>query len=366
MATSGGGDDITSCGEALGCVTEFFSPEKTKEVMGIFSKALAVIEQMPVLSNNTDAKTQQVYTAACNVRDAVTTTFAQARAYIVKCYGLAEFICDEKEYTIESIQEGRAGDFKDFLEEVLDKSQCCQKDINQLMDSINQTQQPMIEEEKAKVVDIQKVASNQEMYGRLMAALGLFGAVGGGGGALGAGVLGIGGITFLEFVVTGAVGVALAVGAEAAAGVGVAGLAATAFLATPGTAVIGIPVGLAVAVTGFIVLAKGYKLAKDSKELIAYCESALKAILELQECLIKMNDNLKRVNKELRSAIDFHLQDVDDSKLLKIALKKGQIQRSMIKKIETVVRQCGHIKEYCLPLRDADTLKEFMENTKSK
>ena len=65
-------------------------------------------------------------------KPSMSTAFVHARSYITKCHELAEYICDEEQYTIKAIEEGNLEQFRDYLEEVLFKSKGCHKDLQTL------------------------------------------------------------------------------------------------------------------------------------------------------------------------------------------------------------------------------------------
>ena len=80
-------------------------------------------------------------------KPSMSTAFVHARSYITKCHELADYICDEEQYTIKAIEEGNVEEFKDYLEEVLSKSKGCHKDLQTLLEFIEREERHFNEEE---------------------------------------------------------------------------------------------------------------------------------------------------------------------------------------------------------------------------
>ena len=113
MATTNQSPVVDSCVYALETHLRTVS-EMTKKVSLELSKLIPILKQKPTLS----------------------TAFVHARSYITKCHELADYICDEEQYTIKAIEEGNVEEFKDYLEEVLSKSKGCHKDLQTLLEFI--------------------------------------------------------------------------------------------------------------------------------------------------------------------------------------------------------------------------------------
>ena len=125
MATTNHSPAIDSCVYALETHLRAVS-EMTKNGLLELSKLIPILEQKPALS----------------------TAFVHARSYITKCHELADYICDEEQYTIKAIEEGNVEEFKDYLEEILSKSKGCYKDLQTLLE--------FIEREERRINDVEE------------------------------------------------------------------------------------------------------------------------------------------------------------------------------------------------------------------
>lgn len=342
--------------ENLHCLDEFkcyFNSRKMQSVVDIFATALQTIDNIP----NLDEEKEEVATCVAKVRTAVHTSFIHGRSYVMKAHSLAEFICEEKEEVIKLIEENNADEFKDFLEEVLDKSQGCQKDIKALLQYINETQKPAIAKEQQKVQAKHRDATVFTVVGGGGAAIGAAGAIVGIGGITTAGALvggaaGIGGIAVLEAVVTG-VGLGAIVSVAATGPVGAGILAAG---------------GLAIAIAGLAMALKGAHSWYKNSQLKKYCENALKAIEEMTSCLDQFSTELTIVAETLRLAIDHHIEDTthDQDKLKKLSAGQRFVKRGLKSKINAMADETKCLKEYCQVLKDAPNLKTFAKLCKEK
>ena len=80
-------------------------------------------------------------------KPSMSTAFVHARSYITKCHELADYVCDEEQYTIKAIEEENVEEFKDYLEEVLSKSKGCHKDLQTLLEFIEREERQFNEKE---------------------------------------------------------------------------------------------------------------------------------------------------------------------------------------------------------------------------
>ena len=128
MATTNHSPAIDSCVYALETHLRAVS-EMTKNGLLELPKLIPILKQKPALS----------------------TAFVHARSYITKCHELADYICDEEQYTIKVIEEGNVEEFKDYLEEVLSKSKGCHKDLQTLLEFIEREERHIndVEEHRA-------------------------------------------------------------------------------------------------------------------------------------------------------------------------------------------------------------------------
>lgn len=103
---------------------------------------------------------QKLTKAVQEAQIAVDSSFIIAKDYVTKVNLLAKYICDEKQYTIIAIKEGNAEEFKEYHEEVFDRSKRCQSNFQTSITFIDN---------KAKEVDELKEQVDEERK----AALGL-------------------------------------------------------------------------------------------------------------------------------------------------------------------------------------------------
>lgn len=286
---------------------------------------------------------QSVVEAIQKVHEAVHVSFIFARAFIGKAHSLAKYICSEEPYTIKAIEEGDAKGFKDYLEEVLDKSNGCRKDLKALIDFIDNDRMKEIDEQKEQVEERMEIASIDATSAKIHTGVGVVAAAGGTAVALGGTGVGAAGA------------IAVQVGGAKMAAVGVA------FIAPGGVAVI----GLTVAIAGLIYAAKSYTSYKKHKEMVAYCEKAIAVIEEMKAGLQEIEKLLKDVNSALKAEIEHRYEDVSDRQLEKLGRQSGPVIRSLKGKVQEVTEGANHLMEYCQPLKEADNLQEFIQRVTS-
>ena len=322
--------------------------EKAKAVPNEFKELLAKIHEIPQLKDE-DIHDEEVAGAVLQVKATIDTTFVHARSYVTKCHELADYICDEEQYTIKAIEEGNVEEFKDFLEEVLSKSKCCQKDLCTLIDFINAEKESI--SERQSMIEEKKDKAHNKCTDALITS-----AVAGTGALIGA--------------VTTASGVTAIAGGVGYLPVLVGGVIVT--MVTPQALVLGgviaVPIGLGVALAGLVVAVRGHKNYNESKKVEEFCMKALVAVYKMKNKLIQIETSLKNVNEHLKTAIDNNLNDVyeDDERLEKLKPVKGrsgsgQVKRSILKKLKTVTKETNVLKEYCHPLVNAKSLEAFIK-----
>ena len=289
---------------------------KVEEVPKIFIKLVGVVQDLKKSVDEAESKDEDVATAIIQANEAVDIAFVHARSYITRCYEVADYICDEEENVIKAIEEGNVEEFKSFLEEVLDKSKKCQKDVTILLDFIEKEKQKTIEEEKkAKAKEDEAAATDRNK-------------------------------TIAKGVTGG--GLALAGGGVIAAG---------ALLIGP-QAIVTVPTLLGVGLLG--AAAGAIYSAVWGSSLYQFYEKAIKAFEEFREVLAKIENALKKVNERLKLEIDNNLVDWKGRSGI-----KDFIKRSIIKKMRTVKFQSEDIKEYCGPLKNAKDLEDFKKKYKA-
>ena len=85
-----------------------------------------------------DKEEGEAAAAVFNEKLAVDTIFYHARVYVTKCHALAKYISEKKKQIVWSVEECNIRRFKDFLNEILIKSQNCQKELQSLIKCIEE------------------------------------------------------------------------------------------------------------------------------------------------------------------------------------------------------------------------------------
>ena len=311
-----------------------------KEIVTLASEglsfALAAIQEITENITLKNTQDEEVIEAVKNAKIAVDYAFVYGRSYIDKVYSLAELICKTESDAIEAVKDGNAEDFKDYLEVVLSKSSACQRDIIDLLEFISKKEKDF-QEDKMKIEISKKQADAKVMHAELAAQFGQ--------------VLQISGRIF-SYTAAIAIPLSIATGPF----VGVVGIAAT---AVPAIVLVG---GLASVVIGILIKSKSSDIKIENEKFVALCIQALKAINYLQECLVKINENLSKVNAGLKTGVDNVIEDsLKTEQLEKIYRKSKFAQASMEDSIKLAVKGAINLKEYCQPLRDSKSLKDFMD-----
>ena len=101
---------------------------------------LGTIMDHPVFND----KSKEEPVAIQQLKEALQVTVVHLCSYITKYYELADYICDEEENVLKTVEEGNMEDFKDFVEEVLSKSKGCQDDLNRLLEDLETKETPPV------------------------------------------------------------------------------------------------------------------------------------------------------------------------------------------------------------------------------
>ena len=300
------------CCQVLQTLADVIVKEMAKAVVAKVGQTLAEINEIPELDEG-DVPDKEVADAVTQVKENVKTTFIHARSYIMKCHELADYVCEEERYTMKAVEEGNVEEFKNFFEEVLSKSTCCQKDLRTLIEYIETEEKPFIDKQERKI-------EHRQNHAKMKAATG-------------AGIAVVGGSI-----------------AVAGAGVAVAGLAGP-------QAVIVVPVGLGVALLSLYATVKGGELYTTNKKIELYCEKAIKAIKEMTKNLELIEESLKTVSLQLQRVIDDNLEVLKDE----LSRDSGSSKHIIVLKIKNITSQTKHVKDYCEPLVRAKSLEEFVK-----
>ena len=137
------------CCQVLQTLAEVIVKEVAKAVVAKVGQTLGEINEIPELDEGT-VPDQKVADAVTQVKENVKTTFIHALSDIIKCHELADYVCEEKIYTIKAVEEGNVEEFKNFFEEVLSKSTCCQKDLRTLIEYIETEEKPLMTNKRVK------------------------------------------------------------------------------------------------------------------------------------------------------------------------------------------------------------------------
>lgn len=279
--------------------------------LDVCGRILKTVQDIPDIAR----EKAEIKRSVDNVRTAANTTFLHVRSYVKKSYSLAEFIIDTKDTVIAEIEAKKAEGLEDFLTQILDISESCQKDINNLLKDINEKKQ-ITDEEERKVEEKHKEASDKANRGKLVGAMG--------------GVAAVGGVV-----------AAIAVG-----GVFVGGG------------------GLFVAIMGVIVAIKGSEYYEANRELQEYCQKALDSIRETRTCLEEFEKGLKHVTHLLKVGIDNKKikEHKDDRNTFKKISDGNEIFiRKMKGNIILIADQAQDLKTPMEKLKDTDSVEGFAE-----
>ena len=254
--------------------------EKAKAVPYEFKELLAKIHEIQQLKDK-NIHDKEVAGAVLQMKGDIETTFVHVRSYITKCHELADYICDDEQYTIKAIEEGNVEKFKEYLEEVLSKLKCQQKDLRVLIDFINPDQKVCISETQNMIEE--KIDTPHDQCTNTLITSGAGGTIA----EIGAAT--VGDVGYLPVLVGGVIVTML----------------------TPQALVLGgIPIGLGVALTRLVVVVHDSKNYKESKKVEEFCIKALVAVHEMKNNLIKIETSLKNVHEHLKTAIDNNLGDI--------------------------------------------------------
>ena len=302
------------CHEALQALLDVAIKKTVQAIVTKVSETLSEINKVPELDDE-KIPDKRVADAVTEVIESVKTTFVHARSYITKCHELADYICDEEQYTIKAIEEGNVESFKDYMREVLSKSATCQKDIKTLIDYIETEERPLIDKKEKEIESRHSDAKMKATAGASVA------------GVFGAGTIGSAGL--------------------AAAG-----------LAGPHAAVIA-PLGLGAALICLAVTIKGGDVYAKYTQIELYCEKAIRAIKELKKSLELIEKRLQETCDFLKLAIDGNLEMIKENDINKMSKGDQTAQQSIIVQVKTIAVQAQQLKEYCQPLINAKTLEDF-------
>ena len=85
-----------------------------KAVVAKVGQILAEINEIPKLDEK-NCYWPKVADAVGWVKNNVETAFIYARSYIIKCHELADYVCEEKKYTVKAVEERNVKEFKKFF-----------------------------------------------------------------------------------------------------------------------------------------------------------------------------------------------------------------------------------------------------------
>ena len=331
-ATSANDKDTANASELLRGLLDTL--EGAKEVPVKLETLLTKIHKLSEIDTEHvhDKEEGEVAAAVFNEKLAVDTIFYHARVYVTKCHALAKYIFEEIKQIVWSVEECNIRRFKDFLKEILIKSQNCQKELQSLIKCIE-------EEEKQLKKELDIVKCNKKSA---QTKAGLSWDLGIGGGIL----------TGLGFAGAGGVFLFASLGPQALITIPVAAVVmggASIFAAGGGAAITGATVG-------------GIFLSRFMKKIKFY-EQIADELNEMNTILISIEKDSQCVNEQLKLAIDNNLEDLqEEEKMNKLSAGKENVKRSILKTLDTLTQQADVIKEHCCPLMKATRLEEFLKN----
>uniref|UniRef100_A0A1X7T3D3 Uncharacterized protein n=1 Tax=Amphimedon queenslandica TaxID=400682 RepID=A0A1X7T3D3_AMPQE len=77
----------------------------------------------------------------------ISAMFVRLDAYYGKVYYLAKYICDEEEYLIQAVEEGKVEDIQEFLGQVDGKAENCEKDLESLIEYLETERQNLLQQD---------------------------------------------------------------------------------------------------------------------------------------------------------------------------------------------------------------------------
>ena len=227
----------------------------------------------------------------------VKTIFVYMRAYYEKVHSLADYIYSKESYTIKAVKEDNAKELQDYLDEVLSKSEACKKDLTDLIIFI----------QTAEKLPLQLSACQENRVQQRMNYTGIFKK---------------------------------------------AGLIAT---------LIGVSCLITMNSNSFI-LAFIVSIVFASMGLYAIKgSSALSSKKEAEKSnLLLAIDNIKSFAENSRREIDTALKRLKPRISFEVQGSPHSNKSSAIQSIREVTAYAGHLKEYCQPFKNAETLEHFI------
>ena len=278
--------------------------QKTKIVPDEVQKLLITINQIPEFKDQSSIQDKEVKTVVFRFKMLVETTFLLAQSYVTKCHKLADYICHEEPHTIKVINEGNVKELKDFLKDILSQSKNCQEELKTLIE--------FMEAERKQLICGKQAVQNKESEAE-----------------------------------TKAIAAGVAIGGGVALGM-ISSIVRQAPIA-----------GIVVAV-GASLLAAGAGMTWMSITEMEFYKKIVKAFQETHDNLKVIQDSLKKVNEQLKLAIDNNVLGVQgEDKMNKLKSGSECITSSILKSLGTLIKQTETIKEYCRPLIGASNSEEF-------
>ena len=229
----------------------------------------------------------------------VKTIFVYMRAYYEKVHSLADYIYSKESYTIKAVKEDNAKELQDYLDEVLSKSEACKKDLTDLIIFI----------QTAEKLPLQLSACQENRVQQRMNYTGIFKKAG---------------------LLATLIGVSCSLIAMNSNGF------------------------ILVFIVGFVIASMGlYATIKGSSALSSNQEA------EKRNLLLAI-DNIKSFIENSRREIDTALKRLKPRISFEVQGSPHSNKSSAIQSIREVTAYAGHLKEYCQPFKNAETLEHFI------
>lgn len=229
---------------------------------------------------------------------AVKTIFVYMRAYYGKVHSLADYIYSKESYTIKAVEEDNAEELQDYFDKVLSKSEACKKDLTDLIIFI----------QTAEKLPLQLSACQENRVQQRMNYTGIFKKAG---------------------LIATLIGVSCLITMNS------------------NSFILAFIVGVVFASMGLYATIKGSSTLSSKKE--AEKSNLLLAI-----------DNIKSFAENSRREIDTALKRLKPRISFEVQGSPHSNKSSAIQSIREVTAYAGHLKEYCQPFNNAETLEHFI------
>lgn len=240
----------------------------------------------------------------------IRTMFVHLHAYYGKVYYLAKYVCDEEQYLIQALEEGKVEDIQEFLGQVAGKAENHKEDLESLIEYLEKERQTLLQQDEG----FKKKEDSQSTK-----------------------IIGIG-TTIIGVIILTGFGL-LAISSKGD---------------TRSLGFKGFVAAMAVTSAGIFVAIKGSS-TKSNNQDDDYC--ILFAIDEIKSFFSQSESKLCTANNHLKSATNLIQPQLQDSR---------SVKDSLVQDIRGVAESARSLKEYCQELKDTSNLEHFISYFTSK